>query len=541
MAKDQKKRSAKSSGKARAEGKKPPEATYEAAEPSKQRKFRRDRVAPDQLVQRGALAIRDQMRYLERNHDIARGIIRTMVNNVIGPNGIGIEPQPRRRDGTIHEEYANVLRSMLRQWARFPEVTHRHHFSKSQRLMAQAWFRDGEAWTQLLIGRVPNLTFRTPLPFALELFEADMVPMDYDDPSLNIRQGIQRNAWGQITGVYVYKTFPGDNNFLVRGTEAKRIPGDRILQLADLDRIGQLRGVSGMASIINRLEDVKDLEESERIAAKLAARLTAYVRKGDPQLYNPESVQTDDRGQPIQRDIAFDPGTIIDGLGAGEEIGLIDTKRPNPNIYTWRQGQLRAAAAGAGVSYSSAARDYDGTYSGQRQELVEQWVNYAVLTDEFVGQWLQPVWEAFVNTCDLSGVAPMPKDVDRALAHDCLFVGQSMPWIDPMKEAQAWQMLVQCGFASEVEVMRKRGVNPLDVLDQLVSWRTKAREKNLVLTSDAWHTKVGQLAAGIPSPAADDDDEDDDGATKADRRSMRARWSARAAYRASRRAARNHG
>src|SRR5690606_8078301 len=121
-------------------------------------------------------------------------------------------------------------------------------------------------------------------------------------------------------------------------------------------------------------------------------------------------------------------------------------------------------AAGLGGSYSSISRDYSGTYSSQRQELVEQWIHYATLTDEFVGQFVQPVWESFVIAAHLSGVVPMPADIKPGTADDALFVGQSMPWIDPVKEAVAMKTLVRSGFASEVEVIRKRGANPNDVL-----------------------------------------------------------------------------
>jgi len=202
-----------------------------------------------------------------------------------------------------------------------------------------------------------------------------------------------------------------------------------MLHIAAIDRIGQLRGVSEFASILTRLDDIKDYEESERIAAKIAAALTAYVKRGSPEDY---TAQLDEEGNPIPRDIRIQPGMIIDGLGVGEEIGLIDTKRPNPNVAIFRKGQLRAAAAGIGASYSSISRDYNGTYSAQRQELVEQWVHYAVLTDEFVGMVVQPVWEQFVAIAHLSGVVPIPADVAAGSADDALYIGQSMPWIDPL-------------------------------------------------------------------------------------------------------------
>jgi lambda family phage portal protein len=177
------------------------------------------------------------------------------------------------------------------------------------------------------------------------------------------------------------------------------------------------------------------------------------------------------------------PGMIIDGLAVGEEIGLIDSNRPNPNLVTFRQGQLKAAAAGIGASYSSISKSYDGTFSAQRQELVEQWVNYAVLTDEFTGGWLQPVYETAVSAAIMGGVLRLPRDVVPDTADDALYIAQAMPWIDPLKEAGAWVMLARAGFASEIEVLRRRGVNPRDFLEQSKAWREKT--KGMVFTSNA--------------------------------------------------------
>lgn len=472
---------------------------YEAAKPSRLRKMTKDALSPNAVVQHGATTLRALARNLVENHDLARGALGVLVNNVIGPNGIGIEPQPRRMDGTIHEEYAAALREAYRDWQLIPEVTHRHHFSKTQRLVASTWLRDGECFSQRLIGPVPGLDHGTRVPYSLELIEADLIPMDYHDIGKNIQQGIERNAWGRPTGYYTYKEFPNGGIWSKHATEMKRIDVSRMHHIAMVDRIGQMRGVSVFASVITRLEDIKDYEESERIAAKVAASLTAYVKKGDASLYgNPNDGSAAADG--AQRELGMAPGMIIDSLLAGEEIGMIDSNRPNPNLITFRQGQLRAVAAGIQASYSSVARDYTGTYSGQRQELVEQWINYAVLTDEFVGQYLQPTWIDFVAVAHLSGVVRIPKDVNPATVDDALFVGQSMPWIDPLKEAMAWHALVQDGFASEVEVIRKRGANPRDVLEQSAAHRAAAKEKNLVFKSDYGNEQKN------PQPATPDAD-----------------------------------
>lgn len=479
------------------------QALYEAAQPSRMRKFARDQRSPDLQVQQGAVAVRTLARNLEQNHDIVRGALRTLVNNVVGPTGIGIEPQPRKKDGSIHTEYAKALRDAWRDWTLTPEVTHRHHWAKVQRMMAKTWFRDGEAFSQSITGSLTYLDHGTRVPYSLEMFEPDLVPMDYTELTKGIRQGIQRNAWGRPTGYWVWKNFPVDigTTSLTRSNDLKFIPAENMLQLATLDRIGQMRGVSEFASVIERFTDIKDIEESERIAAKIASNLTGYVKRNSPDGYsaeNPSFTGTDANGNPNPREISFSAGTIIDTLAVGEEIGLIDSNRPNPNVVEFRYGQLRAAACGIGISNSSLSKNYDGTYSAQRQELVEQWINYAVLTDEFVGQFVQPVWQQFVKAAHLSGVVRMPSDLEQYSEDDCLYVGQSMPWIDPLKEASAWHQLVQDGFASEVEVIRKRGGNPRDVLEQIAAFRKESKEKEMVFASDKANEKVAPPAPPPP-------------------------------------------
>lgn len=457
---------------------------YEAAKPSRTRKFRRDQGGPNVQTHQGAVAIRTQARHLEQNHDIARGILRTIVDNVVGPHGIGIEPQPRRQDGSIHKEFAAELLEAYRDWQRHPEVTGRFHWARVQRLVCRTWIRDGEAFAQQLIGPIPTLDHGSRVPYSLELFEPDMVPYSLRDDSRGIRQGIELSAWGRPRAYWVHKSHPTDGVVLPSSSDLKRIPADKILHIANTDRIGQLRGVSEFASVITRLEDIKDYEESERVAAKIAAMLTAYVKRGTPDDLDPDALPRDEEGNIRPREIGLEPGAIIDTLEVGEEIGVIDSKRPNPNLVTFRQGQLKALAGGVGATYSSIAKDYNGTFSAQRQELIEQWVHYAVLTDEFTGRFVQPVWQAFIRAATLAGVVSIPDDVIPGTEDDALFIGQQLPWIDPLKEANAWVKLVRAGFASEAEVIRKRGQNPDDVLNQIERFRRAAREKGLQFESD---------------------------------------------------------
>jgi lambda family phage portal protein len=201
----------------------------------------------------------------------------------------------------------------------------------------------------------------------------------------------------------------------------------------------------------------------------------------------------------------FRPGMIFDDLRPGEEIGMIDTSRPNTNLQAHRDGQLRAIAAGIGGSYSSISRNYNGTYSAQRQELIEQWTHYQSMTEAFTAQFVRPVWERFVALALASGLVKAPLELDMATLDDALFVGQTMPWIDPAKEAQANEILERNCYKSGPEIIRARGGNPRETLTQQASWsRAKAE-----------HLGIQNPANGINSDADDretrtaDDDEDD--------------------------------
>lgn len=478
-------------------------ASYEAATPSRLRKYRRDQSGPNRLAEKGAVPLRTQMRYLERNHDITRGSLDVLVNNTVGPHGIGIEFQPRKMDGSIHTQYAQDLANAWEDWQRRPEVTHRRDWQATQRIAARTEYRDGEVFAQRITGPIASLDHGTRVPYSLELMEADLVPMDYSDEGKGILQGVERNEWGRVRAYWCYKRHPGETYAIPTIGELKRIPAERMLQVAELGRIGQLRGITRYASVINRIEDIKDYEESERVAAKIAAMMTAYVKRLAP-TDEGYTQQLDADGNPIRREFALSPGMIIDTLQAGEELGLVDTSRPNVNLLHFRNGQLRAFCAGISASYSSVSRNYDGTYSAQRQELVEQFVHYATMTDDFVGQFPLPVIEDFVTAAHLSAVVPKPRDLKPGTEFDVLYLAPSMPWIDPAKEAMAWLTLVQAGFASEVEVIRKRGQSPEAMLEQVDSWRQKCADKGLTFNSNAGLALLLKEAANDPQQQAED-------------------------------------
>lgn len=457
---------------------------YEAATPSRIHKARRESRDANQLTQMGGKSLREQARWLDSNHDLVIGILDKIEERVVGSKGIIVEPQPLSLTGQIHDDLAKQIRTAWSEWSIRPEVTGQFTRPMLERLLVRTWIRDGEVFAQLVRGNQKGLDKQAGIPFWLEALEPDFVPIHLDDISKNIRQGIQLNHWGRPQSYFVYKSL------LTTGQQMgdlKSILTENMLHLKYVRRLHQIRGNSLFSGILTRLSALKDYEDAELTAARIAASLGMYIKKGDAGTYDDGSDEDD-------RSLDIVPGIIFDGLKPGEDVGMIKSDRPNQNLENFRNGQLRAVAAGSRGSYSSIARDYNGTYSAQRQELVESFEGYYILQDTFCGSVSRPVYRQWLNMAITSGVIVVPPDVDPDSLYNATYSGPVMPWIDPLKESNAWKTQIRGGAASESDWVRARGGNPAEVKRRRKAEIDENKRLGLVFDTDPANDKGSENA-----------------------------------------------
>jgi lambda family phage portal protein len=444
-------------------------AAYDAATPTRTRRNPKDNASGNALTAKAGETLRGQARYLEQNHDLCRGILQTMVSNIVGPKGIGIEPQVFNKSGEIDKEFSKQIQKLLKNWARKPETTQQMSWAKTQRMVARSWLRDGECLSKAVIGNIQTLRHGTTVPFSIELLEADFISEISDDK--NVIQGIETNGWGQPIFYHLYDQYPSDK--FIYSMKTRKVSAGVIDHIKFADRFKQVRGVSIFAAVLSRLNDLKDYEESERIAAKIAANMAAYIKKGSPDSYIKSDDDEDDR------DFSMGAGMIWDNLLPGEDVGTIQSNRPSAQLEPFRNAMLKAIASGTGAGYSSISKTYDGTYSAQRQELVEQWIVYATLSDEFIQQFVEPTYIRFVKTAISSGVLAVPDNIDQDTLFDADYLTPSMPWIDPKKEADGHEKQLQLKITSPQKIIRQKGDNPNEILDQWQKWDEALDERGL--------------------------------------------------------------
>jgi len=304
-------------------------------------------------------------------------------------------------------------------------------------------------------------------------------------PKNMITQAIQRNQWGQATHYHALLNHPGHlDNYSYRD-QTRAISADSILHIRQVKRLHQGRGVSILASTMQRISGLQNYEESELVAARIAAAMAFYIRKGVPEDYESNDAVESRKNMPIS------PGTIFDDLRPGEDVGTIESKRPNALLQKFRDTMVRAICSATGANFSTVAKQYDGTYSAQRQELVESYLSYGVMSNSFIAQWSRPVYRECIRMALLSSKLTVPPDVDPNTLLLAFYQAPVMPWIDPAKEAKANNEIVAGGFGTEAEVLRARGKNPAETKRQRAAEIAENREKQLVFKSDPYHEYYG--------------------------------------------------
>lgn len=443
------------------------ERLYAAALPSNARTAPRDWRSGDAVMDQARDKLRKWGRHLDENHDLTHSVLSVLSYQAAA---VELEPRVMNREGAPAEAVNDALRDAWMMYRDQLDASGLLPWCELSQLIARTWLRDGEVFNQHMLGAA--VSYPSALPYMLQAHEPDLVPFDLIEDTPRVVHGIEVDRLGRPLAYHLYREHPGDN--ITRAgfdTSTVRIPAAQITHLAVRKRLGQKRGASQLAPAITRLADIGDYEESEQLAAKVAASLCAAITRGADFVNTTAAVDTASGERPLE----LQAGMIFDNLMPGERIEVLDTNRPNTSLADFRRAMLRAATAGIGVSYSTATHDYDGTYSSQRQELVEVRQRYDALRAHFQAAFLKPMWRRFVQATQLANLISA-RGADPATLFDIEFTPPPSPWIDPSKEATADATSIAAGIESRHGVIRKRGGNPRRVDDERAADQTPAAE-----------------------------------------------------------------
>lgn len=471
--------------------------SFEGAKFSRTRDWPSISGSADEMILGDLPTLRARSRYLNNNDPHASGITGTMTTNIIGS---GIKPQSRVDrtlldiDDATADEFQKRAEFVFKRWIPHADAGERLDFYEMQNLIDTQILESGEAF--VLVRSIADPI--RPYSVALELIEADRIetPPEYRQDK-SVRSGIRIGKNGEPVEYYVRKTHPEDWQYRQSEDAQKyvsipakdRFGRKNIFHLYFMKRPGQTRGIPFFAPVLNYFQDLKEYIEAERVAAKIAACFVTYVKTENPeQLDFGVKSSVDEMGRRLEK---IDPGLILK-LTDADEIGSINSNRPNNQYEMFVSAILRSISSALGLSYELVSKDFSKVnYSSARAALLEARRYFRMRQHWMTRKFCQPVWERVQEEAYLRGELKAESFYEYKYSWlNAQWIPPGWEWIDPLKQAKALETELNTGTSTLAEIYSDKGLDWEEQLEQLAREKKKRDELGLQYPQQAGNSLI---------------------------------------------------
>lgn len=400
--------------------------------------------------------IRDRSRNAERNSPYGGNAIDSLVANYIGT---GIKPV------SLHED-PEVRKAIHKAWRRYTDRSDFDGRTDYYGLQTQAFrsmVQDGE-----ILARY-RYQVRGLAALQLELIEADHLPLELvlaggrDVAEGNrVVCGIEIDGDGRRQAYHLLKSHPAESMSVARGGygETVRVTANEILHIFHGVRPKQLRGFPWLRRVLWKLNELEKYDDAELARKGLASALTGFIVgspiDGEPAVGDPVVGASNSAGSEM---VNVEPGVFTE-LQPGESVEIAETADVGGMYDKYMQQQLRAVAAGCGITYEQLTGDLTGVnYSSIRAGLLEfrrrcEQIQYSC----FVHQFCRPHFEEWMRWAVISGELVLPNFSKNAADYlEVKWMTQGWKWVDPVKDTTAAVMQIKEGLTSRTAVVSESG------------------------------------------------------------------------------------
>ena len=447
-----------------------------------------------------AATLRNRARDQVRKNPWAAQMVASFVANAIGT---GIKPKSKHPDEAVRER----LHAAWLDWTDESDPEGVGDFYEQQVLAVRAIFESGEVFIRKHRRRLGD---GPDVPFQIQVLEADHVPLAENRMATfgnQIMAGIEFDERGRRVAYHMYREHPGE--FLAqrpRSGELVRVPASEVLHLFVRQRPGQVRGAPRLASVLARLHSLDQYEDAELVRKKVSALFAGFITPGADEAGVPLAKADDAPKSDGYKVASLEPG-LMQVLPAGSDITFSQPTEVGGSYGPFMSWNLRAAAAGAGVTYEQATGDLTSVnFSSIRAGLIE----FRRGVEQFqhntpVFQLNRPIWREWLEQAALAGVIDASDYMANKRDYRSVeWIPQGWPWVDPEKDQKANVRAVRAGFTSRTAIIAAQGGDAEVVDREIADDKERAERLGLVLDSDparvdqAGDTQVRPEGSGLP-------------------------------------------
>jgi len=460
---------------------------YSAAEPSRLNANKRPKnQSADQELSGpfGANTMRAWARMLVRDNAWAWGVVDTYVNNVIG-KGINVQSAFETPEGEDVENVNDERDRVWSQWCEVCEVNGQYTFSEIQQMIMREIVEAGEVLIRMITVPQKYKGIFRPVPFAIELIEADRLAEDRDRLAghraangSEIVRGVELDEEGKPIAYWIYPTHPNDIRKVA--PTPVRIDASEIIHLYNRERVGQTRGITIFAPVVSWMRDLGLYVENELQASAVASCFTVAIRSDSPTtgLLPPTTISQETNDENGNRYDYLEPGMIM-RLRTNESIESANPGRPNSGADPWIRLMLRGIAVGTGLSYETVARDYSQTnYSSNRASQLEDRRRFRRWQRYLIDHFNKPIWNRLCMAAAQADLQSFPTASELLAnpekAAPCEHMPPAWEWVDPGVEQSSSEASINAFQTTYAEELGAKGLNYRHVFYQ------RAKEQELL-------------------------------------------------------------
>jgi lambda family phage portal protein len=392
---------------------------------------------PVAAMRAGAQPVYERAAHAFLNNAHAASAIETFACSAIGE--AGPRPQPQ------HPRQARALRQRFARWAASAGVNGEHLadlLGTSIRCMLIA----GDAFIAFRVDGEDRLRLTV-----LDPEQVDRAKTGEIEGGAKIIEGVEIDADGQVAAFWVFPDRPSAP--FVAAFMSERIAASEILHLYRPTLPGQVRGLSVLAPVLTKLAEIDSVEDALLARIKVSALFAGFIVDPDG---GAAGLQGEERDGAL--DVSLEPG-VLNKLTPGQsvEFPTMPSVGDGPDFL---KSQLRAVAAGAGITYEQLTGDLSGVnYSSIRTGLLEHRRRVGAFRRQTLEpRTLDPLWRRWVTLEILSGRLDAP-DFEMAPEDyfDVEWIWPGWGSIDPTKETDAEVSAIAAGLKSRREVIAASG------------------------------------------------------------------------------------
>lgn len=401
--------------------------------------------------------VRARARDLERNSDIMNSVLGAYKRNVIGS---GFQIQSKTPKSELNKE----LEQLWKKWskARNCDVTGQQSLNQMLRMAVVRKKVDGGVLF------VKRYTKDGMIPFSLQMIEVDELDTSQIVPRESANRvvgGIEYNEYNRPVGYWV-KQYAIDGYTIA---DTKYIKADDVIFYFSKKRPSQIREMSDMAQTATRIRDVNEFMTAVSVKQRIEACLSVFIKKQLPVSgIGRQGTGGSDR-------FSYDGKTLTPGmikeLNAGDDVEVVNPTGQSADATSFVKLQQRLVGAGQGLSYEATSRDMSETnYASARQGAIEDEMTFQE-EKEMILSILDEIYETFVISCVMSGVATKVtakqfwEKKDDFLSHE--WIQPPKKWIDPQKESGAMKTAMNAGVKTYKQICAENGVDWRTQLDDI--------------------------------------------------------------------------